>query len=168
LCYRKQKNYFRNRPSLIKRRQLSKEKQEVTVYSGYNGIKTVCENIIEELKGGGEYLDFGVSGLFREIMGPYWDLWQRKKKKYKIKSKCIFDESLKEKNPALLRDYFGQARFHSSKFKSLTDTMIYNDKVVLFIWTANSPIAVVIQNKENADSYKNQFNLMWKYSKKIS
>jgi sugar-specific transcriptional regulator TrmB len=153
-------------PSLIKRRRLSKEKQEVTVYSGYNGIKTVCENILEELKGGGEYLDFGVSGLFREIMGPYWDLWQRKKKKYKIKSKCIFDESLKEKNPALLRDYFGQARFHSSKFKSLTDTMIYNDKVVLFIWTANPPIAVVIQNKENADSYKNQFNLMWKYSKK--
>jgi sugar-specific transcriptional regulator TrmB len=153
-------------PSLIQKRELAKEKQEVNVYSGYKGIKTACENMLEELKDGEEYLDFGVSGLFREIMGPYWDLWQKKKKKYKIKAKCIFDETLKEKNPNLLKDYFGEAKFHSQEFKSLTDTMIYKDKVVLFIWTAKPPIAVVIQNKENADSYRNQFNLMWKHSKK--
>jgi len=153
-------------PSLIQKRELGKEKQEVNVYSGYKGIKTVCENILEELKNGGEYLDFGVSGLFREIMGSYWDLWQKKKKKYKIKAKCIFDETLNEKNPNLLKDYFGEAKFHSQEFKSLTDTIIYKDKVVLFIWTAKPPIAVIIQNKENADSYRNQFNLMWKHSKK--
>lgn len=153
-------------PSLIQKRELGKEKQEVNVYSGYKGIKTACENMLEELKEGGEYLDFGVSGLFRVIMGSYWDLWQKKKKKYKIKAKCIFDETLKEKNPNLLKDYFGEAKFHSQEFKSLTDTMIYKDKVVLFIWTAKPPIAVIIQNKENADSYRNQFNLMWKHSKK--
>ncbi|MBU1202046.1 MAG: helix-turn-helix domain-containing protein [Nanoarchaeota archaeon] len=153
-------------PSLIQKRELGKEKQEVNVYSGYKGIKTVCENMLEELKERGEYLDFGVSGLFRDVMGPYWDLWQTKKKKYKIKAKCIFDEILKEKNPNLLKDYFGEAKFHSSEFKSLTDTIIYNDKVVLFIWTAKPPIAVIIQNKENAESYRNQFNLMWKHSKK--
>lgn len=153
-------------PSLMQKREISKEKQEVNVYSGYKGIKTVCENILEELKKGGEYLDFGVSGLFRDIMGHYWDLWQRKKKKWNIKAKCIFDETLKEKNPKLLKDYFGEARFHSYEFKSLTDTMIYNDKVVLFIWTAKPPIAIVIQNKANADSYRNQFNLMWRFSKK--
>ena len=88
------------------------------------------------------------------------DLWQRKKKKYNIKARCIFDEELKEQNPGLLADYFGKARFHSHEFKSLTDTMIYNDKVVLFIWTAKPPIAVVVQNKANAESYKNQFNLI--------
>ena len=153
-------------PSLIQKRELGKEKQEVNVYSGYKGIKTECENILEELKNGGEYLDFGVSGLFREIMGSYWDLWQKKKKKYKIKAKCIFDETLNEKNPNLLKDYFGEAKFHSQEFISLTDTIIYKDKVVLFIWTAKPPIAVIIQNKENADSYRNQFNLMWKHSKK--
>lgn len=153
-------------PSLIQKRELGKEKQEVNVYSGYKGIKTVCENMLEELKDGGEYLDFGVSGLFREVMGSYWDLWQKKKKKYKIKAKCIFDETLKDKNPNLLKDYFGEAKFHSQEFKSLTDTIIYKDKVVLFIWTAKPQIAVIIQNKENADSYRNQFNLMWKHSKK--
>ncbi len=153
-------------PSLKLKRETSKEKQEVNVYSGYLGIKTACENILEELKDGGEYLDFGVSGLFRNVMGPYWDQWQRKKKKYNIKAKCIFDETLKEKNPRLLKDYFGKARFHPKEFKSPTDTMIYNDKIVLFIWTAKPPIAIVIQNKDNAGGYRSQFNLMWKLAKK--
>jgi len=153
-------------PSLIQKREFGKEKQDVNVYSGYKGIKTVCENMLEELKDSGEYLDFGVSGLFREVMGAYWDLWQKKKRKYRIKSRCIFDETLKEKNPQLLKDYFGKARFHSSEFKSMTDTIIYKDKVILFIWTAKPPIALVIENRENANSYKNQFNLMWKYSKR--
>lgn len=153
-------------PTLLQKRELSKEKQEANIYPGYNGIKTVCENVLRELEKGGEYLDFGVSGLFKDVMGPYWNIWQKKKKEYKINSKCIFDEALKEKNPNLLKDYFGEARFHSSKFKSLTDTIIYKDKVILFIWTAKPPIAIVIQNQENANSYKNQFNLMWKYSKK--
>ncbi|MFH1440188.1 MAG: helix-turn-helix domain-containing protein [Candidatus Woesearchaeota archaeon] len=185
----KQKNMQEILPTLIQKRKLSKEKQEVNVYSGHKGIKTVCENILDELKygkkckpnkdyaehrrkiradkkSGGEYLDFGVSGKFREIMGSYWNQWQRKKKKYRIKARCIFDESLKKESYELLKEYVGKARFHPKEFKSMTDTMIYNDKVVLFIWTAKPPIAVVIENKENAESYRNQFNLMWKHAKK--
>ena len=44
--------------------------------------------------------------------------------------------------------------------------MIYKDMVILLIWTAKPPIAVVIKNKDNAESYKNQFKLMWKMAKK--
>lgn len=153
-------------PLLIKKKNESKEKQEVTIYSGQKGIKTVFESILEELKDGGKYLDFGVSGLFREKVGSYWDYWQKQKKKRHIYSRCIFDESLKKKNPQLLQDYYGKARFHSSAFRSLTDTIIYNDTVILFIWTAKPILAVVIKNKENAESYKNQFLLLWKNSKK--
>lgn len=149
-------------PALKQKKEMGAEKQEVNIYSGYKGIKTACENILEELKDGGEYLDFGVSGLFRQVMGPYWDIWQKKKRKYKIKSKCIFNEELKQANPELLKDYYGQARFHPKEYNSPTDTIIYNDTVVLFIWTAKPPIAIVIKNKENTDGYRNQFRFMWK------
>lgn len=153
-------------PALKLKKELSKEKQEVNVYSGYKGIKTVLENILEELKDGGEYLDFGVSGIFRQVMGPYWDIWQKKKRRYKIKSKCIFSEELKEKNLELLKDYYGGARFHPKEYNSPTDTMIYKNIIVLFIWTARPPIAIVIKNKENAEGYRNQFKFMWEAAKK--
>jgi hypothetical protein len=122
--------------------------------------------MLDELKNRGEYYDFGVSGLFRQTMGPYWDLWQQRKRKYRIRSYVIFNEEVKKKNPQLLKDYFGQTRFHPKEFPSITDTMVYKDTVVLFIWTAKPPIAVVIRNKDNAKSYANQFKMMWKAAKR--
>lgn len=153
-------------PLLRSKLELGREKQEVTVYSGINGIRSVLDKILEELKSNGEYYDFGVSGLFRKVMGHYWDLWQKRKKKYKIKSYVIFNEELKSKNPELLKDYIGLAKFHPKEYSSITDTIIYKDTVVLFIWTANPPVAIVIKNKDNAESYKNQFKMMWKIAKK--
>lgn len=153
-------------PTLKARLESSKEKQEVTVYSGVKGIRSVMDKMLEELNPNGEYYDFGVSGLFRDIMREYWDIWQKKKKKYKIKSYVIFNRKLKEENPNLLKDYYGEARFHPKEYSSITDTMIYRDTIILFIWTAKPPIAIVIKNEDNAESYKNQFKLMWKIAKK--
>ncbi len=153
-------------PALKAKLEASKEKQEVTVYYGIKGIRSVLDKMLEELNPDGEYFDFGVSGMFREIMGPYWDNWQKKKRRYKIKSYVIFNEELKKENPKLLQDYHGKARFHPKEFSSITDTMIYKDSVILFIWTAKPPIAVCIKNKDNALSYTNSFRLMWKHAKK--
>ncbi len=153
-------------PNLTEKLKSNKEKQDITVYSGIKGIRSVMDNMLEELNVKGEYYDFGVSGLFREVMREYWDIWQKKKKEYKIKSYVIFNRDLKKKDPKLLKDYYGQAKFHPEEYSSLTDTIIYKDKVILLIWTAKPPVAIVIQNKDNANSYKNQFKLMWKIAKK--
>jgi len=152
-------------PDLDERAKTAKEKQEIMVYTGVKGIHSVLDKMLEELKPHGEYYDFGVSGLFKEIMGSYWNLWQARKKKYKIVSYCIFTEELKKSNPKLLRAYYGKSRFYPQEYSSFTDTIIYKDTIILLIWTAKPPIAIVIKNKENALSYKNQFKLLWKIAK---
>ena len=161
----KEENLKKILPDLKTRLNANKEKQEVMVYQGVKGIRSVMDKILEELNPKGEYYDFGVSGLFREVMKEYWDVWQIKKKKYKIESKVIFNQELKKKKPNLLKEYYGELRFHPKEYSSITDTLIYRDTVVLFIWTAKPPIAAVIKNKDNAESYKNQFKLMWKMAK---
>lgn len=153
-------------PILRAKLESNKEKQEVVVYYGIKGIRSVLDKMLEELRPLGVYYDFGVSGLFREVMGPYWDLWQKRKAKYRIKSYVIFNEEIKEKRQQLLKDYYGDARFHPREYSSMTDTVIYKDFVVLFIWTAKPPIAIVIKNRDNSESYKNQFKLMWKYARR--
>ncbi|MGV8150947.1 MAG: TrmB family transcriptional regulator [Candidatus Woesearchaeota archaeon] len=153
-------------PQLLLKQSLSKEQQSVNIYSGVKGLRTVFDQLLEELELGGAYYDFGVSGIFKEVMGPYFYIWQKKKKLKRINSKVIFNKSVRTQNPALIKEYVGEYRFHTEEFISLTDTFIYNDTVVLVIWTAKPPIAIVIKNKDNAQSYLNQFNLMWKNSKK--
>ncbi|MBT5021437.1 TrmB family transcriptional regulator [Candidatus Woesearchaeota archaeon] len=153
-------------PALIELKEKNQRKQEVRVYSGVKKIKSVCEEILDELKYGGEYLDFGVSGLFGKILGPYFYIWQEKKKNWKINAKCIFNEDLLLKNPKYLKDFVGEAKFHPKEHHSPTDTMIFKDIVVMFIWTAEPPIAIVIDNPDVAESYRNQFKVMWKNAKK--
>lgn len=148
-------------PELEKRMKASERKQDVTVYQGVSGLRSALNSMLEELTPGGEYCDFGVSGLFRKVMLGYWGHLQREKKKRGVTSRCIFDERLRN-DPQLHGGYVGKMRFHPSEYPSPTDTFIYNDKVMLVMWTANPPVAVVIKNEENAKGYKNQFELMWK------
>jgi len=139
--------------------------QEVNVFVGTIGVKTVLENILKELRHSGTYYDFGVSGLFKEIMGAYWYQWQIKKKLQNINSYCIFTQDV-NKNKELIKNYVGKKRFIPVEYNSFVDTIIYNDKVILFIWNGKPPIAIKIKSKDVAEAYKNQFMFLWHIAKK--
>ena len=54
-------------PELQSRLNASKEKQEVTVYYGKKGIRSVMDKMLEELNPNGTYYDFGSSGRFLDL-----------------------------------------------------------------------------------------------------
>jgi len=147
-------------PQLIRKRRLSEQEQEAEIYEGVRGIRTVLKGILEELNPNGSYDVFGASGLMREVMGSFFREWQRKKKEYGIRSRIIFDENV-QNNKKLLEEYVGEKKFIPHDYYSPTDTFIYNDKITMFMWTADPPIAVVIKNKDTAEGYKNYFNSFW-------
>ena len=140
---------------------IEKEGPVATIYEGKRGLRLLLDFILETTKGG-EYLDFGVSGMFREVMGPYWDLWQSTKRKWKIKSRVIFEDKLK--GSKLHEDYFGEARFVPSKYHCPSDTFIFQDYVAIFMWTADPPTAVLIKDKKTANGYRNIFTWMWEHA----
>ncbi len=166
LLQEKEERFMEILPRLLLKESLAKESQQVTVYSGVKGLRTVFDQMLDEIAVGGAYYDFGVSGTFKEVMGSYFYTWQKKKKEKHMRPRVIFNKSVRETKPELIKEYVGEYRFHPEDFTSMTDTFIYNDTVVLVIWTAKPPVAIVIKNKENAQSYRNQFLLMWKNSKK--
>ena len=142
-----------------KRKSAEKKEETATIYQGVRGLRTVLGGILDELRGGGEYVDFGVSGLFKQVMGPYWDVWQKEKKRRRIRSRCIFDETVR--TTALYTDYYGEARFVPSIHHCPSDTMIYGDKIALFIWAAEVPTVILIKDKTTAQGYRNIFEWMW-------
>lgn len=151
-------------PELKKISNSERKGEATTLFLGVRGIRSVLDSLLEELNSGGEYADFGVGGRFREVMGPYWDVWQKSKVEQRITSRCIFNERLR--GSKLLRDYRGKARFVPEEYHCPSDTMIYKDKIILFIWNANPPTAVLIRDAETARGYMNVFNWMWKNAKK--
>ncbi|HLC47487.1 MAG TPA: helix-turn-helix domain-containing protein [Candidatus Norongarragalinales archaeon] len=151
-------------PQLQKLRATRPPDMAATIYTGKKALQSVLEEMLHKLRGGGQYLDFGVSGLMREALGGYFILFHSKCRRSNVKSYVIFDEEVR-KNGELLSIYHGERRFFPKHLISLTDTIIYNNTIVLFICTLRPPLAIVINDQATADSYKNIFRFMWRNSR---
>ena len=132
------------------------EQQEAGIYQGIKGYRTLLENMLQELNPKGTYLVFA-SGLLKDILGPYWNIYQKKKEKFGIKSRCIWDLKVK-KDKNYLKEYYGLGRFISKdSYLSPVDIFVYNDKVIQVSYKTKPIFAVVIKSKGLAQSYRELF-----------
>ncbi|MDD5191692.1 MAG: helix-turn-helix domain-containing protein [Candidatus Nanoarchaeia archaeon] len=141
------------------------ELQEATIFVGLKGYRTLLENMLSELKYGGKYLAFA-SGMLKEVLGEYWFIFQDKKKKYKIKARCLWDPKVR-KQKDYLREYYGNGRFISKgSYLSPVDLWIFNDKIIQVSYTTKPIFAVLIRSKGLAQSYKELFETLWRIAKR--
>lgn len=134
----------------------TKEKQETNFYKGIEGLKTVFQEQLAECK---EILILGASQSAFEILPFYFKWYDKDRVKKRIKVRIIASEKLNKKIP------LSEIRYLPQKYANPLAINIYKDKVAIILWK-KSPIAVVIKEKEIADSYRKYFELMWKTSRK--
>ena len=138
-------------PLLKQKYNTQKEKQETLVFKGKEAIKKIFQdqlNYKEILVLAGE----GAS----EVLSFYLKHYNNERIKRKIKLKIVSNEK-HEKLP------FTQEKVIKN-FKTFTSTNIYGNNVAIIIWK-QQPLAILIKEKEIADSYKNYFEIIWKSGK---
>ena len=144
----------------------AQKKQSVQVYEGQLGLKSAMNNMIKELSPGGKHYVFA-SGNMAPAMGSYYDLYQQTKKKARIKTYVLYDVSFEKEQEILRRTVAEEIRVFT--FQTFpTDTWIYNDKVLIVTYTASPAVAILLQSKETAESYKRLFERFWEQAKTIS
>jgi sugar-specific transcriptional regulator TrmB len=136
----------------------SKEKEETDIYKGKKGIKSILDDILKCK----EYVSFGSSGKFLEIMKYDFFTFQKRKKELKIKSRIIVSESSRKSET--VKSAFATFRYVPDEFSAPTTTFIFADKVAIIVWS-ETPFATLIKSKEVSKSYKNYFELLWKQAK---
>ena len=146
-------------PELNFKREQAKIKQQVSIYEGIRGLKSVLQNMLKELTPNGTYYVLA-SGNMADSLGPYYNIYQKEKNKNKIKSLIIYDEQFKKRKDVVKITY-GAVKFYPLTYFP-TDTFIYNDKVLIVIWNANPSFAILIINKQTSQSYKKFFDVFWK------
>jgi len=140
--------------------QLSSVTQEdVSIYKGRKGIRTIMHQILECK----EYVSFGSAGQFLEVMGHDFILYQKEKRKRKIKSRVILGKSSKKQK--IVTGAYAQFRFVEDTYMNPTTTWVYKNKIAIIIWS-KVPVATLIQSREVAKSYRSYFELLWKSAKK--
>ncbi|MDD5337113.1 MAG: helix-turn-helix domain-containing protein [Candidatus ainarchaeum sp.] len=152
----------------LKRKQLaSRSETEATVYRGNRGINEIYNRLLNS--GGREYLTFGGGKrVTYDAMGEEW--WKRlhtKRIKLGIRARQVFDESIVEFGKALNRRPLSSIRFLSQEFEQLSETIIIGDCVAIVIFSEN-PYGIFIKDWTVADSYRKNFEILWKKAKIIS
>lgn len=132
----------------------TKEKQETNFYKGEQGLKFVFE---EQIEIGKEILIIGASPLAYEILQFYFHWFDKRRVKSRIKTRIIFNKIDKK-----LKIPFSEIRYLPEKYTSPLAVNIYGNKVALIMWSKENPFAIVINQKEIADGYRNYFEMMWK------
>jgi len=131
-----------------------KIKESAQIFQGKRGIKTIFEDMLKYKT----IYDFASKGKFGEVLGTYFDYFQKNKKRRKINDMILMDESFR--NTDYVKSIYGEIRFLPKEYTYPTATFIYGDKVAFFVFT-EYPTAFLIESKEVAESFRSYFKLLW-------
>ena len=149
-------------PELLIKQQTAKEKQEITVFRGKNGVKELMYALLEA--GGKEHVTIGAPAESLMLPDEWWYSYHKKRAAKGIKARLLFYESLRYWK-AEKKYKNAEVRYTAVGKEPLTETIIRNDKVGIIIWT-EKPMGILFHHKKMADSYREFFELTWKAAKK--
>jgi sugar-specific transcriptional regulator TrmB len=147
-------------PELEAKRALAKKKPKAAIFQGVRGIKELLSLLIDTHST--EFLAYGGAQKSDEVMGTYfWDMFQKRKIKNKIKSRLLFHLSLKWWADKVNKNFPQvSVKYTDEGFEELTETFICGNRVGIIIWL-DKPFGFLIDEELAARSYKKFFKLLW-------
>ena len=157
--------YFRRIIAQLILRQQGAHKNETKIYTGFEGIKTANEDIIHSLKKGDEWLSMGLTSQPKS-----WEIYFNKKQQDRAHKGIVQKHLINERYRSLYHQRKGLARTHfrflPKELEMPTSTEIYRDKVAIMLLVQDNPMAIIIENKIIAESFRKYFYIIWKGAKK--
>lgn len=153
-------------PHLKLKQKLSENKQEAQVYLGWKGIMNAFDFVLENLKKGDDYIAFSQPKFEEESKGVklFFTKYQQKREELRLNVKLIADNSQKKIFNSLPYTKFKnfEARYVENCPPGI---IIFNDYILVTAFEI-APVAVIIQSKQIADSYRKYFYDSWKVAEK--
>ncbi len=152
---------------LMKQQKVNQgDRNSVKVYTGFEGLKTANEDIIQTLKKGEEWLSMGLSSQPKA-----WEIYFTKRQNVRaekgIKHKHLLNEKYKQLVDERGKLRFTEFRFLPKSFEMPTSIEIYQNKVIIMILVFEDPLAIMIESKAVAESFRKYFSILWKFGKKV-
>lgn len=143
-------------PELEKQYKSTKLKDNVRLFKGNKGVKTVLNDIIENAK---ENYVFGSEGQLEERLPEYAKKFVAILEKKKVQVRSIVRSGRNTKETKNKKN-----KYIDMDVESPVVTNIFNDKIAIIVWS-EIPEVILIENEKAAKSYKEFFEFMWKNSK---
>lgn len=141
----------------LKKTEKIKEDTKATIFKGLKGIQSIQNDLLNNAK---EYDMYAARDTFSKSMPKYRLYFKEMRVAKKIRQRLIITDDKKKPNTK-----FQQKRYVPRENATPVSLMIYNQRVVFFVWDSEPPMAIVLEGNKVSTSFKNMFELMWKSAK---
>lgn len=145
-------------PAIDKLRNSGKQSQEVKVFKGKKGLKTILEEMTNTKD---KIIVFGTGWGLKLTMGSYYEQWHLKLRQNKVKAKILLPFN---KKGLFLRPFI--VKYLPEKKIIPSTIAVYEDKVLNLVW-GEEPIAVLFTSEKVSESYKRYFEMLWNLAKNV-
>lgn len=146
--------------SLIGQKEVEKEAQ---VFEGMEGIKSVRETFLKNMKKGDIIYFFGNPASGHKNMLGYWDDFNQRRIKKKIWSWTIYNQDAQSYGERRKKLPYTKVKYLPQAGPTYAWVEIYGDSVAIAI-KHETPMSIVINNKYVAESFKTYFTILWTVS----
>lgn len=148
-------------PDLKKISEIAKEETKVELHKGERVYRTLLKDVVATVQKNETIYLIGIDEdvLLNEVEPIYLKQYLNTINSKNIKEKIIIKTGGKKlKSPNL------QYKELDQKYIGKTSQIIYNHKVAIFI-LGTPYYLIIIENKDVAETYREQFNLLWKIAR---
>ncbi len=141
-----------------------KTRMHAEIFVGKEGVKSVMELILKEKK---EWFTIGSTGKGSEILPFYLIHFAQRREKAKIKRKVLIalTKEGEKYSKELKKQKLIYIKFLPKKIKNPQTIWVFGDKTAIILVSTDQPIIFLIENKEIANSFRDQFNWLWSLTK---
>lgn len=145
-------------PQLILQREKAASLPKVQFFEGVEGVKQAYEDTLENNQGKWLYNMTGVEAVWK-IMGAEWtNYYLEKRARLGIRCKNISPDSAEaRKGRELDKKWLRATKLIPAKFEFETEIDIYDNKVGIFSFAKDNPVAVIIEDDAIAHTLKTLF-----------
>ena len=150
--------FFQN---IMEKKPMGKEAQ---VFEGLEGIKSVRETFLKEMKKGEIIYYIGNPASGHKNMLGYWDDFNSRRVRQKVWSWTIYNQDAVEFGERRKKLSYTKVKYLPHPGPTPAWIEIYGDTVAIAL-KEETPMSIVVTNKLIADSFKTYFKILWEVSK---
>lgn len=139
-------------PDLKKLYAPAKEKPTIEVYEGKEGLKTILKDILRVNK---ELTGFGPTIRWEKEIPIAIEQYFKQREKTGLKAKLLCSEGTE-----VIKHPLNKYKIIPKDYSSPSSVFTYGNKTCFILWL-DSPIAILVENKDLTDSFKGYFSLAW-------
>ncbi len=151
-------------PQLMLQRKHSKSPPVAEMYSGWQGIKAIRDELMATYKPGDTFLTMGCPKAANDVLEAYFLQFHQRRQKNKVGMRIIYNADAREYGKLRTTMKNTSVRYLPEQFPSPHWIDVF-PSAVMFVLVLSSPIAFVVRDAELAQSFKSYFEIMWKNSR---